>query len=72
MELYMIKQLQKVGNSRCIILDRPILDLLKIDDNASFEISSQKGGLFLKPLSINEAYKILSKRHHKSLKKLAK
>ena len=68
----MIKQLQKVGNSRGIILDRPILDLLKIDENASFEVSQEKGGLFLRPLSINEAYKIISKRHGKSLRKLAK
>jgi hypothetical protein len=67
----MIKQLQKVGNSRGIILDRPILDLLKIDDNTSFEISQEKGGLLLRPISIDKAYKIISKRHRKSLQKLA-
>ena len=68
----MIKQLQKVGNSRGIIIDRPILDLLKIQENASFEISQTKGGLFLRPISIDDAYTKISKRHKKSLQKLAK
>ena len=67
----MIKQLQKVGNSRGIIIDKPILDLLNIADDASFELSQTKNGLLLRPLSVNEAYKVLSKRHKKSLKKLA-
>ena len=67
----MIKHLQKVGNSRGIILDRPILDLLKIDDNASFEITQQKDGLFLRPLSASEAYRTISQKHRKSLNKLA-
>lgn len=68
----MIKNLQKIGNSRGIVLDRPILDLLHIEDNASFEITQMNGGLFLKPISAIEAYKKVSKKHRKSLDKLAK
>jgi antitoxin component of MazEF toxin-antitoxin module len=68
----MIKQLQKVGNSRGIIIDRPILDLLHIDENASFEISQEKDGLFLRPLSVKEAYSKIAQKHRKSLNKLAK
>lgn len=68
----MIKNLQKIGNSRGIVIDRPILDLLHIEDNAAFEITQMNDGLFLKPLSAIEAYKKVAKKHRKSLDKLAK
>ena len=68
----MIKNLQKIGNSRGIVIDRPILDLLHIEDNAAFEITQMNDGLFLKPLSAMEAYKKVAKKHRKSLDKLAK
>ena len=68
----MIKHLQKIGNSRGIVLDRPILELLHIEDNASFEITQEKDGLFLKPLSASEAYRKVSQKHRKSLDKLSK
>ena len=68
----MIKHLQKIGNSRGIVLDKPILDLLHIEDNAAFELTQEKNGLFLKPLSATEAYHKISQKHRKSLDKLAK
>jgi len=68
----MIKQLQKIGNSRGLIIDRAILDLLKIDEDASFEITKEKDGLFLRPLTVKEAYNKISIKHRKSLNKLAK
>ncbi len=68
----MIKHLQKIGNSRGIVLDKPILELLHIEDDAAFEITQEKGGLFLKPLSVAEAYRKVSQKHRKSLNKLAK
>ena len=68
----MIKHLQKVGNSRGIVIDKPILELLKIDENAAFEITQEKNGLFLKPLTAREAYNKISVKHRKSLNKLAK
>jgi antitoxin component of MazEF toxin-antitoxin module len=68
----MIKHLQKVGNSRGIVLDKPILELLHIDNNASFEVTQEKNGLFLRPLSATEAYQKISQKHRKSLDKLAK
>jgi antitoxin component of MazEF toxin-antitoxin module len=68
----MIKHLQKIGNSRGIVLDRPILELLHIEDNASFEVTQEKNGLFLRPLSASEAYRKVSQKHRKSLDKLAK
>ena len=68
----MIKHLQKVGNSRGIVIDKPILDLLHIDEDTSFEITQEKNGLFLRPLSASEAYRKVSQKHRKSLDKLAK
>ena len=67
----MIKHLQKVGNSRGIVLDKPILELLHINDNTAFEITAEKDGLFLKPLSAAQAYRKVSQKHRKSLDKLA-
>jgi len=67
----MIKHLQKVGNSRGIVLDKPILELHHIADNAAFEITQEKNGLFLKPLSAEDAYRKISQKHRKSLNKLA-
>jgi antitoxin component of MazEF toxin-antitoxin module len=68
----MIKNLQRIGNSRGIVIDKPILDLLKIPDDASFEITQKNNGLFLRPLSAKEAYKAVSVKHRQSLNKLAK
>jgi antitoxin MazE len=68
----MIKRLQKIGNSRGIVIDKPILELLHIDENAAFEVTQEKNGLFLKPLSALEAYKKISRQNRKSLDKLAK
>ena len=68
----MIKHLQKIGNSRGIVIDKPILDLLQIDENGAFEMTQKDGGLFLKPLSAGQLYQKLSFRHRKSLDKLAK
>ncbi len=68
----MIKHLQKIGNSRGIVLDRPILDLLHVEPDGAFEISTQKGGLFLKPITTKQAYRKVAGKHRKSLNKLAK
>jgi antitoxin component of MazEF toxin-antitoxin module len=66
----MIKHLQKIGNSRGIVLDKPILDLLKIPADGAFEITPQKGGLFLKPVTAESAYAKVAQKHRKSLDKL--
>lgn len=66
----MIKQLTKIGNSQGIILDKAILDLLNVQDGASFEVTTKNGGLFLKPLDFKKVYEGVSKRHRRSLDKL--
>jgi antitoxin component of MazEF toxin-antitoxin module len=68
----MIKHLQKIGNSRGIVLDRPVLDLLHVASDGAFEITPQKGGLFLKPVTARKAYLKIALKHRKSLDKLAK
>ena len=67
----MVKHLQKIGNSRGIVLDKPILDLLNLDETTAFEITPEKNGLFLRPLSSREAYNYIAQKHRKSLDKLA-
>ena len=68
----MVKTLQKIGNSKGIVLDKAILELLKIGENGSFELEIKDGGLFLKPVSIIKIYREKLKKHRKSLDKLAK
>jgi len=68
----MIKHLQKIGNNHGIVIDKPILDSLGVEPDGSFEIALQEDGLFLKPINSTQAYKIVSKKHRKSLDKLAK
>lgn len=68
----MIKQLTRIGNSQGLILDKAILDLLNIKDGSSFEITTKNGGLFLKPIDIQDVYADVSKRHRKSLDKLGR
>lgn len=68
----MIKHLQKIGNSRGIVIDKPVLDLLNINDDTALEITQKDGGIFLKPISSMDAYSKIAKKHRKSLDKLAK
>ncbi|MCL4236132.1 MAG: AbrB/MazE/SpoVT family DNA-binding domain-containing protein [Deltaproteobacteria bacterium] len=45
----MIKTLSKHGNSLALILDRPILDLLKIDQDTPLEITTDGSAFFVRP-----------------------
>ena len=68
----MIKPLLKIGNSQGIIIDKPILELLKIKEGSSFDVSTIDGGLFLKPINFKKMYKKVATRHRKSLDNLGK
>ena len=68
----MIKHLQKIGNSKGIVIDKPILELLRIDENGAFEVTQKRGGLFLKPVNVKRAYKKYTKRNQHSLSKFTK
>ena len=45
----MIKQLRKVGNSNALILDKPILELLGIEENSQVQLTIQDGNLIVTP-----------------------
>ncbi len=66
----MIKKLQKIGNSRGIILEKPLLELLKVDKDDKVEIIPQENGLLIKKVDAKSAYQAISEKHRKSLDKL--
>ena len=73
----MQKQLTKIGSSLGIIIDKPILDLLRITADTALEVTTDGDRLVLQPIrTIKEAdarssYRRIASRHKKSLKKLS-
>ena len=67
----MIKKLQKIGNSRGILLEKALLKLLKVDEDDKVEIVPHDEGLLIKKVDAKSAYQQISKKHRKSLDKLA-
>jgi antitoxin component of MazEF toxin-antitoxin module len=67
----MIKKLQKIGNSRGILLEKPLLKLLNVEESGSVEIVPHEGGLLIKKVDVQSAYQEISRKHRKSLDKLA-
>jgi len=45
----MIKQLRKVGNSNALILDKPILELLGLEEEGQVQLTIQDGNLIVAP-----------------------
>jgi antitoxin MazE len=73
-----IKSLVKHGNSWALVIDRPILDLLKIDPESPLEITTDGQSMTISPISSNtrklavrEARKKINARYGKAFKKLA-
>jgi hypothetical protein len=75
----MVKRFERVGDGFAIIIDRPTLERLGIDPEIPFELTTERGGLFLNPVATAEDHKARVERsaarmaaiHHDSLKKLA-
>ncbi len=75
----MVKMLKRIGNSYGIIIDRPIMDLLGIDEQTPLEITAQDGGLLIRPVKhtgdhkarVRQSATRMAKIHHKALKELA-
>ncbi len=73
----MQKQLTKIGSSLGIIIDKPILDLLKITADTPLDITTDGDRLILQPVRFADedaaqaAYERVAARHEESLKKLA-
>ncbi len=66
----MIKKLQKIGNSRGILLEKALLKLLKVEDDDQVEIIPKDEGLLIKKVDAKSAYQEVSKKHRKSLDEL--
>jgi antitoxin component of MazEF toxin-antitoxin module len=74
----MIKKLVSHGNSAALIIDKPILQLLKVDEDTSFEITTDGRNLIISPVEdakrerrFKAALEKVNKTHGKTLKKLA-
>lgn len=74
----MRKNLVKHGNSWALVIDRPILDLLKIDPEAPLEITTDGRSMIIAPASASQrkdrvraARKKINAKHSKAFKKLA-
>ncbi len=74
----MIKNLTKHGNSLALVIDRAILDLLKIDADTPLDISTDGQVLIISPVrdaerkkKFKKALEITNRRYSKALKRLA-
>jgi len=76
----MIKQLRKVGNSNALILDKPILELLGLEENGQVQLTIQDGNLIVTPThpklvkseDMNETLEYVIKKRKAVLRRLAR
>ena len=74
----MVKKLTKHGNSLALIIDRPILDLLKIDPETPLDVSTDGHQLIVSPArpsarrkKFEAAQELAHERYGKAFRKLA-
>jgi antitoxin component of MazEF toxin-antitoxin module len=74
----MIKNLVKHGNSWAIVIDRPILDLLKINPESEIELTTDGQSIRIAPVApvskksrIREASAKVNAKHSQAFRKLA-
>jgi antitoxin component of MazEF toxin-antitoxin module len=74
----MVKKLTSHGNSAALIIDKPILELLKIGMDTPLEIATDGKNLIISPIrdadreeNVRAALDKINARHSKTLKKLA-
>jgi antitoxin component of MazEF toxin-antitoxin module len=74
----MVKKLSKHGNSLALVIDRSILDLLKIDEDTSLEVTTDGESLIVAPVrgkkrqkKFEHALASSNERYGKALKRLA-
>ena len=76
----MIKRLRKVGNSNALILDKPILELLGLEENGQVQLTVQDGNLIVTPArpnlvspeELSDKLDYLMKKRQDVLRRLAK
>ena len=74
----MIKKLVTHGNSAALIIDKPILDILKIGMDTPLEIATDGKNLIISPIQdagreakFRASLQKINKKHGKTLQKLA-
>lgn len=74
----MIKKLVSHGNSAALIIDKPILQLLKVDEDTPLEITTDGRNLIISPVEVEKrgkkfktASEKVNKVHGKTVKKPA-
>jgi antitoxin MazE len=74
----MVKRLTRHGNSLALVIDKPILDLLKIDPETPLELSTDGRRLIVAPAvqsakrqKVEAAQRTAHKRYGKAFRKLA-
>jgi antitoxin MazE len=74
----MIKKMVSHGNSAALIIDKPILEILKIDMDTPLEVSTDGKNLIISPVQdadreprFRAALQKINKKHGKTLRKLA-
>ena len=75
----MIKKLSRHGNSLALVVDRAVLDLLKIDEKTPLEISTDGQVLIITPVKdpkrrkkFEQALSKTNRKYKRTLKQLAK
>lgn len=75
----MIKKLTRHGNSLALVIDRPILELLKIDPDTPLDVSTDGKQLFISPAKpstrlkkFEEAQEWAHNKYGKAFQELAK
>jgi antitoxin MazE len=75
----MRKRLSSVGNSLGIVIEKPILELLKIDRDTELEMRTDGHALIIEPVRssnrkerVSKAIDTVLSRHERVMKKLAK
>ena len=73
----MTKTLTRHGNSFALVIDKPILELLRIDDQTPLDISTDGKKLIIEPhdpareKKFRASVEKMSKRYEKTLRRLA-
>jgi antitoxin component of MazEF toxin-antitoxin module len=65
-----LKKIQKIGNSRGIVLEKPLLRLLNAENADHIELVTREDGLLIRIIDVKSAYSVISQKHRKSLDKL--
>jgi len=75
----MIKKLIQHGNSSAIIIDKPIMELLNIDNGTLLELATDGKNIIISPVKaknklnkLNKSLDEINKKHKSTLTKLAK